>query len=86
MTVTLRLFGAFREYEPSGRVQLQVPEPATVADLRAALDAFGRTHWPAFRPELLRVSAFASASDVLRDAEPLPADGELAILPPVSGG
>ena len=86
MNVTLRLFGAFRQYDASGQVQLELPTAARVADLRSALDAYGRAHWSGFKPELLRVSAFASADEVLRDAEPLPADGELAILPPVSGG
>jgi len=86
MTVTLSLFGAFRDYQPDARVRIDLADGARIADLRAALDAHGRAHWPGFRPELLKVSAFASRSEVLRDAEPVPADGELAILPPVSGG
>ena len=86
MTVTLSLFGAFRDYQPDARVRIELAEGARIADLRAAVDAYGRAHWPGFRPELLRVSAFASRRDVLRDAEPVPADGELAVLPPVSGG
>jgi sulfur-carrier protein len=86
MTVTLNLFGAFREYEASGRVALDVPTAATVADLRRALDVHARAHWSGYRPALLEVSAFASESTVLRDGEAVPLDGELAVLPPVSGG
>jgi sulfur-carrier protein len=86
MTVTLSLFGAFREFEPTARLSLEVPEGARVADLRAAVDAHGRAHWSGFRPELLRVSAFASEAEILRDGDALPADGQLAVLPPVSGG
>ena len=86
MTVTLSLFGAFRDYQPDARVRIELADDARIGDLRAAVDAHGRAHWPGFRPELLRVSAFASSRDVLRDSDPLPADGELAILPPVSGG
>jgi sulfur-carrier protein len=86
MTVTLSLFGAFRDLAPAGQVTLQLPADATVADLRAALDGHARDHWPGYRPELLRVSAFASSREVLRDAELLPDDGQLAVLPPVSGG
>lgn len=86
MTVTLSLFGAFRDYDPSGAVQIEVPPEATIADLRAALDRHAREHWSGYRPELLKASAFASSREVLRDREPLPADGLLAILPPVSGG
>jgi sulfur-carrier protein len=86
MTVTLSLFGAFRDYDPSGQVQLDLPADATIADLRTALDRHARAHWSGYRPELLNASAFASSCEVLRDREPLPADGLLAILPPVSGG
>ena len=85
MSVTLQLFGAFREHAREGRVALDIARPATVGELRRALDAHAREHWPGYRPQLLAVSAFASSSEVLRDADPLP-DGELALLPPVSGG
>ena len=84
--VTVRLFGAFRELAPEAVVELPLPEPASVAQLRATLEAHGRAHWPAFQPGLLAVSVFASAERVLREHEPVPRDGELAVLPPVSGG
>jgi sulfur-carrier protein len=86
MTLTLNLFGAFREFERSGRIELELPDTATVADLRQAFDAHARAHWSGYQPALLKVSAFASESTVLRDNETLPAGGELAVLPPVSGG
>jgi sulfur-carrier protein len=86
MMITVNLFGAFRDYVADARVELELPDGATIADLRSALDAHGRAHWSGYRPELLRVSAFASEAEVLRDRDPLPADGRLAILPPVSGG
>ena len=62
------------------------PEGARIADLREAVDAYGKAHWPAFQPALLARSAFASDTRVLRDGEVLPADGKMAVLPPVSGG
>lgn len=86
MKVTLKLFGAFRSHDPGATVQLELPEGARVADLRAALDAHARAHWPGYRPELLRASAFASETAVLRDAEALPGGVPMAVLPPVSGG
>lgn len=85
-TVSVRLFGAFRDLAPGAVVELPLPEDASVATLRAALEAHGRGHWPAFQPGLLAVSVFASAERVLREHEPVPRDGELAVLPPVSGG
>lgn len=86
MKVELRLFGAFRDYEPASRVALELPDGARIADLRAAVLAYARTHWPTFRPGLLASSAFASEQAVLRDGDAVPADGRVAVLPPVSGG
>jgi molybdopterin synthase sulfur carrier subunit len=84
--VELSLFGAFRSHDPGARLVLDVPEGARVADLREALDRHARAHWPAYRPELLKASAFASETAVLRDAEAVPAGVAMAVLPPVSGG
>lgn len=86
MKVEVSLFGAFRSHDPGARVVLEVPEGARVSDLREALDHHARAHWPAYRPELLKASAFASETTVLRDAEPVPAGAMMAVLPPVSGG
>ncbi len=86
MDVQVKLFGAFRDCQPEPQVVLALAEGALVSDLRAALEAHGRAHWPNFNPALLARSAFASDSAVLRDAQPVPADVGMAILPPVSGG
>ncbi|MEJ5207868.1 MAG: MoaD/ThiS family protein [Lysobacteraceae bacterium] len=86
MKVEVSLFGAFRDHEPGAQVVLELPEGARVAELRAALLDYAQAHWPAFRPGLLQRSAFASETTVLRDNELLPADGRMAVLPPVSGG
>lgn len=86
MKIELSLFGAFREFDARERIELEVPETARVADLRAALQRYGEAQWPAFKPGLLARSAFASETAVLRDAEALPTDGRMAVLPPVSGG
>jgi len=86
MNIELRLFGAFRDYDSSACIQVEVPDGARVADVRAALDAYGRARWPGFQPALLQRSALASDDAVLRDHEAIPADGRMAVLPPVSGG
>jgi len=86
MKIEVRLFGAFRDYMPSAIVELEVADDARVGDVRAALDDFGRAHWPRFQPALLQRSALASDSVVMRDHEPVPHDGRMAVLPPVSGG
>lgn len=85
MQVELELFGALRGLEAQDHLRLDV-EGVAVADLRAGLQAYAATHWPQAAQSLLRSCAFATASDILRDPQPLPADGKLAVLPPVSGG
>lgn len=86
MKVELSLFGAFREYHSGEQITLDIPDGARVAELRAAVHRHGLAHWPTFKPGLLERSAFASEVQLLRDAEAIPADGKMAVLPPVSGG
>ncbi|MDQ3038771.1 MAG: MoaD/ThiS family protein [Pseudomonadota bacterium] len=85
MQVELELFGALRGLESQDRLQLHVAG-AAVADARAALQTHAAGHWPQASHLLLRSCAFATRSEILRDPQPLPADGKLAVLPPVSGG
>lgn len=82
--VEIELYGALREAEPGARLCLDTAS-ATVADLRADL-ARRAQGWPDAARALLPRCAFASTTTVLRDADALPADGRLALLPPVSGG
>ena len=84
--VEVQLFGAFREFEPQARVQLALADDARVGDVRNALAAHATEHWPPSSPKLLAHSAFASEHAVLRESDPVPADGKMAVLPPVSGG
>lgn len=86
MKVEVSLFGAFRDYEPGALVVLEIPVDARVADLRSALLAHGRAHWPGFKEGLLQRSAFASEACIMRDHEPLPQDEQIVVLPPVGGG
>lgn len=86
MKVKVSLFGAFRSFDPGALVELEMAEGARVADLRQALEEYGAAHWQGFVPALLRRSAFASETTVLREADALPSDGRMAVLPPVSGG
>ncbi len=86
MKVEVKLFGAFRDHQPDGCVHLELAPGARVDDLRLALEAYASAHWPAFCPKLLKYSAFASEKAVLREADPVPEDGRMAVLPPGSGG
>lgn len=86
MQVELALFGAFRQFDPAARIELELTDDARVADLRQAFADYAARHWPGFQPGLLARSAFASEREVLRESEPIPADRHMAVLPPVSGG
>lgn len=73
MRVTVRLFAGLRERAGSDAVDLELPEPATVADVRAAFD-----------PDLPYIVAVNRV--YADDADPVRAGDELALVPPVSGG
>ena len=86
MKITLQLFGRFREFSAAPEIALDLPGVSTVAEFRAAFDAWAGAHWPGYAPALLKASAIATESTLLRADSPLPADVRLALLPPVSGG
>lgn len=85
MDVELELFGSLCDLEPGGRLRLTT-SVGRVADLREALVRHAAANWPQLPPGLLGQCAFATTSTVLRDAEALPGDGRMVVLPPVSGG
>lgn len=84
--ITLGLYGACRDLHPEPTLQLVMPEGATVGDLRRCLPARFDTAQADRASALVAASAFATDLALLRDSDPLPADGQLSILPPVSGG
>src|SRR3954466_14672767 len=80
MVVSVRLFAGLRERAGSERIEVELPDGASVADLLAAM---GGTPVGALRPgqcvvALTRESARAAATIGARD--------EVALIPPVSGG
>jgi len=86
MTITLNLFGIYRDFDASGQIKLEVDDNAAVADVRRALLDYTQANWPEFPFGLTAKSAFASHTSLLRDGDSLPSDGLMAVLPPVSGG
>lgn len=86
MMITLQLFGRFRDFSTAPEIQVELPGITTVAEFRNAFDSWALGHWPRYTSGLLRSSAIATESDLLQAWSPLPADGRIAILPPVSGG
>lgn len=86
MKLTVQLFGRFRDFNSAPELTVDLPGVASVADFRRAFGAWAQAHWPDDAPALLQASAIATDSTLLRADSPLPADGRLALLPPVSGG
>ena len=81
MRLAVLLFAAARVRAGSSSIEVELAEPATVADLKRALG----TTCPALVPVLAsaRVALAAAYAD---DADPIIPGVEVAIIPPVSGG
>jgi molybdopterin converting factor subunit 1 len=79
--VPVALFARYREAVGQGRVEVDVPEGATVEDVWRALAA-AHPALARYRPHTL----FAIGTEYVEPATPVRAGEELACFPPVSGG
>ena len=81
MNIQVRLFASLKDKAGQPYIQVGLPEPATVQQLRAAIAADYPQLAPALPTALVAVNkAYAS------DETPIQATDEVAIFPPVSGG
>src|SRR4051794_46999 len=74
MLVSVRLFAGLRERAGSGRIEVELPDEATVGDLLAAMDLPPRSCVAAINREYAAEDARIGPDD------------EVALVPPVSGG
>ncbi len=81
MQVTVRLFALAKQSVGRAEVDLQLPEGATVADLKRVLAG----SYPALAP-LLPTLMIAVDAEYAQDDRRLAAGSEIAAIPPVSGG
>ncbi len=81
MPISVRLFARARDLAGSASLTLDLPESATVADLRRRLAAAVPS-----LAGLLERSALAVDGEFAADSLVLPPQAEIALLPPVSGG
>jgi len=79
--VDVKLFALARDRAGVPSLAVDLPEPATVADLRRSL----AVACPALAP-LLPSLMIAVDSDYADDARAIPPGAEVAAIPPVSGG
>ena len=81
MQVQLRLFAIAKSLAGRSVIDLELPDPATVADLRRAISE----SFPQLSPWLPMIR-FAVDSNYATDETPVVDTSELAAIPPVSGG
>jgi molybdopterin converting factor subunit 1 len=81
MKVQLRFFAIARELAETGDAILEIPDGASVADVRMAV----ARHWPALAALSSQVM-IAVNSQYASDSTAVPPNSEIAFIPPVSGG
>lgn len=81
MKVRVKMFAAARDAVGAAEVSVELPELSRVSDLRSALKA----DYPQLAP-LLAQALFAINAQYADEATPIPSTGEIACIPPVSGG
>mgnify|MGYP005821343409 CR=1 FL=1 len=81
MRVEIRLFAVARQLAGRAAVAVDLPEGATIGDLRRALAA-GYPELAGIVPRVM----LAVGSEFATDDVPIPPGAEVAIIPPVSGG
>ena len=86
MRIEIELFGALRAMEPEGIVHLTIRDGACIADLRRVLETHALQGWARYQPGTLQRCTFADDTALLRDRDPVPPHGRIAVLMPVSGG
>lgn len=81
MLIRVKLFAAMRDLTGGEVAEVELPDSATVGDLRREIGKL----LPLAR-NLLTRSAIAVNHDVVENDRPLQATDEVAVIPPVSGG
>lgn len=86
MTLSIRMFGAFRKYHP-GILAVNLPAGANASAVKAAIAEALRQTNPAFcDSDLIEKSVLADNQRILAGDEIIQSTSTLAILPPVCGG
>lgn len=80
-TIAVKLFAAARQTAGRDSIAVELPVPATVADLRQAI----AVQFPPLAG-ILRHAHIAVDNDYATDATLVSAQSEIALIPPVSGG
>lgn len=79
--VRVKMFAMARQLVGADHVDLELPQAATVRDLRTQLLSRFPNSAPLLRSSLIAVDTKYAAEDT-----PISAQNEIAVIPPVSGG
>ena len=85
-TITVRLFGAFRNYSSEESITLKLASNSTVEDVRTSIATFFQKNTENFDCKLIEESVIATDDQILDPQATLLPNAKLAILPPVCGG
>ena len=81
MLVSVQLFAAARDRAGRSSIQVELPEAATVKDLRSRLcEDYGQLN------DIVPRAMVAVDTEYARDEQQIRAGSEVALIPPVSGG
>lgn len=81
MKVRVQFFAGFRRLTGIERLEIELNEPCTVADVVEAV----RTRFPALR-EFERSTLVAKGVEFAQPTEPVREGDEISLMPPVMGG
>ena len=87
VTVSIRLFGALRQYSETKPIVITLPQGTALPQLKIALIQALKTDTPHFHHEaLIDLCAFASDQAILPKDTIFQESCNLSLLPPVCGG
>lgn len=87
ITLTIKLFGAFRDYVSQPIIEMNLRSGITVRDIKATLDTqlLSQGCAPSIS-QLIEESVLASNDSIQSADDLIETPGEYALLPPVCGG
>ncbi len=80
--VVVILFANLKEKAGTNRLQMAVPNRATIADLKKML----KFRYPAMGPQLANVVVLVNKHHIFVDEDVIPENAEVTFLPPIAGG
>ncbi|MBK9294773.1 MAG: hypothetical protein IPM57_10095 [Oligoflexia bacterium] len=85
--IEIKLFGAFRNYVPTGMITIKLVDQLTAIQLKQKIQNLLQNQIKGFQDStLVFESALATETEVLDEGEVINDKSNLALLPPVCGG